>query len=91
VRTDDDGSFHFANLRAGTLQVTVQATGFRPRTVRVDTEPDVTQRIAIELQPAKRPVGKIRVRGLEVTIADEATFLVESTGEQLTLEQCIGR
>ena len=87
VRTDNDGSFRFANLPAGTLQVTVQATGFRPRTVRVDTEPDVAQRMAIELQPAKRAVGKIRVRSLEVTIADEATFLVESTGEQLTLEQ----
>jgi type I restriction enzyme R subunit len=87
MRTDNDGSFCFANLPAGTLQVTIQATGFRPRTVRVDTEPDVAQRMAIELQPAKRAVGKIRVRGLEVTIADEATFLVESTGEQRTLEQ----
>jgi type I restriction enzyme R subunit len=30
---------------------------------------------------------RIRVEGLEVTIADEATFLVEATGEQLSLEQ----
>lgn len=30
---------------------------------------------------------RIRVEGQEVTIADEATFLVEATGEQLSLEQ----
>jgi type I restriction enzyme R subunit len=87
VRTDSDGCFHFASLPAGTLRVTVNAAGFRPRTVSVDTELDAVQCIAIELQPSRRPVGKIHVRGLDVTIADEATFLVEATGEQLTLEQ----
>lgn len=87
VRTDDDGHFRFENLPAGTLRVTVRAAGFRPRTVSVETEPQAVQRVAIELQPTRRPVGKIRVRGLDVTIADEATFLVEATGEQLTLAQ----
>lgn len=87
VRTDPDGRFCFENLPAGTLRVTVQAAGFRPRTVSIETEPDAVQKVAIELRPARSPVGKIRVRGLEVTIADEATFFVEPTGEQLTLAQ----
>ena len=86
-RTDNDGHFRFAHMPAGTLRVSVRAAGFRPRTVSVATEPEAVQRVAIELKPAQRPAGKIRVRGLDVTIADEATFLVETTGEQLTLEQ----
>jgi type I restriction enzyme R subunit len=86
-RTDNDGRFRFAHMPAGTLRVSVRATGYRPRTVSVATEPEAVQRVAIELKPAQRPAGKIRVRGLDVTIADEATFLVEATGEQLTLEQ----
>jgi type I restriction enzyme R subunit len=86
-RTNDDGYFCFEHLPAGTMRITVRAEGFRPRTVRVDTEPDTAQRLAVELKPAQRPTGKIRVRGLDVTIADEAIFLVEATGEQLTLAQ----
>ena len=87
VYTDSDGQFHFKELPAATLRVSVRAPGFRPRTVSVETEPDAVQTVAIELKPETGPVGKIRVTGLEVTIADEATFLIEATGEQLTLAQ----
>jgi len=57
------------------------------RTLGVDTLADETTEIEIPLKPAGRKGGKIRVEGLEVTIADEAVFLIEATGEQLTLEQ----
>jgi len=85
--TDKDGRFQFDRLPTGRLQVFVSATGFVDRTLAVDTVPDETTEIAIPLKPAKRGGGKIRVEGLEVTIADEAVFLIEATGEQLTLEQ----
>jgi type I restriction enzyme R subunit len=41
----------------------------------------------MELRPMGQGVGRIKVEGLEVSIADEATFLVEATGQQLSLEQ----
>jgi type I restriction enzyme, R subunit len=87
VYTDGDGQFHFKELPAATLRVSVRAPGFRPRTVSVETEPNAVQTVAIEIKPETGPVGKIRVTGLEVTVADEATFLIETTGEQLTLAQ----
>lgn len=87
LRTDNDGHFRFEQLPAGTIRLYVNATGFRPRTVTVETERDATQTVTIELNPVQASIAKIRVQGLEVTIADEATFLVESTGEHLTLEQ----
>jgi type I restriction enzyme R subunit len=87
IRTDDNGYFQLAQLPAGSIHLTVTGTGFRARTVTIDTERDTTQTVTIELKPQTAPLGKIRVQGLEVTIADEATFLVESTGEQLTLAQ----
>lgn len=87
VRTDDDGNFQFEGLPATTIRLSVRGSSFRPRSVAVETGADATQSVTIELKPAQATPGKIRVRGLEVTIADEATFLVESTGEQLTLAQ----
>jgi type I restriction enzyme R subunit len=41
----------------------------------------------VPLKPERQGGGKIRVRGLEVTIADEAVFLIEATGQQLTLDE----
>jgi len=87
IRTNEDGHFRFEELPATTIRLSVKGTGFRPRSLSVETAPDATQNVAIELKPFEATPGKIRVRGLEVTIADEATFLVESTGEQLTLAQ----
>jgi type I restriction enzyme R subunit len=43
--------------------------------------------LLVELKLEMVTTERIRVEGLEVTIADEATFLVEATGEQLSLEQ----
>jgi len=87
IRTDEDGRFRFDRLPAGRLQVLVSAAGFVDRTIGADTLPDQTTDIEIPLKPAKKKGGKIRVEGLEVTIADEAVFLIEATGQQLTLEQ----
>lgn len=87
IRTDDEGCFRFDRLPAGKLQLIVNAAGFVSRSIGVDTVADETVPVEVPLKPANKKGGKIRVEGLEVTIADEAVFLIEATGEQLTLEQ----
>lgn len=87
IVTDEAGRFRFERLPVGRLQVIVSAAGFVDRTLGVDTLADETSEIEIPLKPAGKKGGKIRVEGLEVAIADEAIFIIEATGEQLTLEQ----
>jgi len=87
IRTDQDGRFRFDRLPSGRLALMVSAPGFADRTISVETLADETTNVDVPLKPAGRKGGKVRVEGLEVTIADEAIFLIEATGEQLTLEQ----
>ena len=87
INADENGRFRFTALPAGTVRTHVRGTGFRPRSVSVETAPDDTTSVAVELRREEEPREKIRVRGLEVTIADEATFFVEATGERLTLSE----
>jgi type I restriction enzyme R subunit len=87
LRTDEQGRFRFDRLPAGRLQLIASAPGFVNRTMGVETLADETTEVQVALKPAGQKGGKIRVEGLEVTIADEAVFLIEATGEQLTLEQ----
>jgi type I restriction enzyme R subunit len=87
--TDSNGAFSFKDLPEGRLELTVQATGFRTRSMRVDTSADMTTFLDVEPHEIGKsePVAKIRVKGLDVTIADEAIFIIETTGEQLSFEQ----
>jgi type I restriction enzyme R subunit len=85
--TDDNGCFRFEQLPAGRLQLIVNASGFVGRTLGIETLQEETVRVDVTLKPEKPKGGKIRVEGLQVTIADEAIFLIEATGEQLTLAQ----
>ena len=87
IMTDNEGRFRFDQLPAGEFRLMVTAAGFAERNVAVQTVADETVNIDVPLTPAKRKGGKIRVEGLEVTIADEAVFVIEATGEQLTLAQ----
>ncbi|MBC7185951.1 MAG: DEAD/DEAH box helicase family protein [Calditrichaeota bacterium] len=87
ILTDESGGFRFEKLPAGALQLMVSATGFADRTLAIETTPDETLEVAVPLKPVSKKGGKILVAGLEVTIADEAVFLIEATGEQLTLAQ----
>jgi type I site-specific restriction endonuclease len=87
LRTNWDGRFRFPRLPAGTVRLSVGGAGYRRRQVTVETIADTVQTVTIELKPETGPAGKIEVRGLTVTIADEATFLVEGSGDQLTLDQ----
>lgn len=87
IRTDTNGFYRFINLPAGRLALMVSATGFVSRDLRVDTIVDETIVQDILLKPERKGKGKIRVKGLEVTIADEAVFLIEATGQQLSLSE----
>jgi type I restriction enzyme R subunit len=87
VLTDGDGQFRFTELPAGGVTLIVGGAGFRRRQLKVETLADETVTLVIELKLEMKTTERIRVEGLEVTIADEATFLVEATGEQLSLEQ----
>jgi len=87
ILTDGNGGFRFERLPCGRLQLIVNASGFVGRTLGVETVAEEAVRIDVGLKPEKRKGSKIRVEGLEVDIADEAIFLIEATGEQLTLEQ----
>ncbi len=87
ILTDQDGHFSFRNLPAGTMRLSVVGPGFRRRRVTVETAADTTQTVIIELKSESVPADKIKVKSLTVTIAEEATFLVESTGSQMTLSE----
>ena len=87
ILTDEEGAFRFTHLPAGSLTLVGSGPGYQRRQLKVDTFPDATVNVGLELQQAGEGVGKIKVAGLEVTIADEATFLVEATGQRLSLEQ----
>jgi len=87
ILTDDNGHFYFQQLPAGKLQLIVNATNFVGRTIAVETVPDEVTEIDVPLKPAKKKGGKIRVEGLEVSIADEAVFVIEATGTQLSLKE----
>jgi type I restriction enzyme R subunit len=86
ILTDDAGAFRFIGLPAGAVTLVVSGPGFRRRQFKVQTLADETVSLTVELTPEGERAGKIKVKGLEVTIADEATFLVEATGQQLSLE-----
>lgn len=85
--TDDAGSFCLEQLPANVVTVLAGGPGFRQRQLRVELLPDETTTIEIALKPLGEPPGKIKVRGLEVTIADESVFLIEATGQSLSLQE----
>ena len=87
ILTDDNGRFYFQQLPAGQLQLIVNATNFVDRTIAIETVPDEVTEIDVPLKPAKKKGGKICVEGLEVSIADEAVFVIEATGNQLSLKE----
>jgi type I restriction enzyme R subunit len=87
ILTDINGRFAFPELPVGVVAVICGAPGFVRREIRVETIADETISIEIALKPVRKGGGKIRVEGLEVTIAEEAVFLVEETGQQLTLNE----
>jgi len=87
IRTDEEGTFAFTGLPAGRVTLIVSAPGFIRQELRIETLADETVTVEIPLKPEREGKGKIRVEGLEVTIADEAIFLIEATGQRLSLSE----
>lgn len=87
IRSEENGCFRFTDLPEGSLSLIVSGTGFRRRQLQVQTLADETSTVDVELSPEGEPVGRIRVEGLEVRIADEAVFVLEGSGQQLTQQQ----
>ncbi len=90
ILTDERGAYRFENLPVGEVKVIVSGVGFTRRQKTVQTLPDQTVRCDIDLAIA-RPGGErvITVQNLQVTIAEEAVFLVTGLDEPLTLEQYV--
>ena len=87
IRTNTEGCFRFDQLPEGDLTLIVSGTGFRHKQLQVQTLADEITPVQIELKPEGEPIGRIRVEGLEVRIADEAIFVIEGSGQHLTQKQ----
>ncbi len=88
ILTDEEGRYHFANLSPGALTITAGGPRLMRRQLQVVTEPFLETICDIVLKPqGEGKTGKITIAGLEVTIADEATFVVDGINEPLTLER----
>lgn len=87
--TNQDGIAWFENLPAVPVAVHVAATGYRSRQLRVQLLENQTVSVEVELREEGKAPRKVRVTNLTVTIAEEAIFLIEDTGQELSLDQYV--
>lgn len=88
ILTDANGQYRFENLPAGEVSVVAFGPRLNRRQKKVETLAGQTARLDLELSPANQGENQtIIVKNLQVTIAEEATFLVAGLDESLTLEQ----
>lgn len=89
ILTDDEGRYFFEQLPAGELSVAASGPKLARRQVQVETQENETTVQDIELKPTSDNHDKIEVKGLTVTIAEEATFVVEGMNDPMTLEHYV--
>lgn len=88
ILTDDDGRYRFDNLPPDVLTLEASGPRLARRQMKVQTVENEITIVNIDLKRAQeRKPEKIVVRGLAVTIADEATFVVAGMDEPMSLEQ----
>ncbi|MCS6999258.1 MAG: carboxypeptidase-like regulatory domain-containing protein, partial [Aquificaceae bacterium] len=87
IITDEEGAFEFRALPEGRLRLVVSAPGFLKKELSVETKADQYTQVEVPLKPETKERKKIRVEGISVEIAEEKIFILESTGQSLTLEQ----
>jgi len=85
--TDEDCAYHFAALPAGVVTLVADGPGYNRRQMQVELLEDETQTVDVTLKESTSGGTKIQVTGLEVEIAEEAIFLIEGTGESLSLQE----
>lgn len=90
ILTDVNGHYRFEGLPARDVHVVAFGPRLRRRQKTITTRSDETVLLNLELSPEKPGSDKtITVKNLQVTIAEEATFLVAGLDEPLTLEQYV--
>jgi type I restriction enzyme R subunit len=87
IYTDEEGAYHFAALPKGVVTLIADGPGYNRRQMQVELLEDEIQTVDVTLKASSGTAKKIQVTGLEVDIAEEAIFLIESTGESLSLEE----
>lgn len=88
ILTDDEGRYRFERLPVGEIKLIASGPKLLRREIQIITAPDSETIFDIELKPAGEQTDKrIKVTGLEVAIADEATFIVAGVNEPMSLEQ----
>ncbi|MCJ7533470.1 MAG: carboxypeptidase regulatory-like domain-containing protein [Anaerolineales bacterium] len=86
ILTDQDGCYSFDKLPATDVLVVASGPSLARRQLHVGLQENATTTLDIELKSASERKGLIQVRGLQVTIAEEATFIVAGMDEPMTLE-----
>ena len=87
ILSNENGQFRFNELPVGDVTLIASGSGLRRCQIAVTTEHNTLTNCDVELKPESESSGKIEARGLQVTIADEATFIVEGMNEPMTLER----
>ena len=83
-----NGMYRFEKLPAGDLTLSAGGPKLLSRQLKVTTEPLLETVCHIELKrQGGGKTGKITMKGLEVTIADEATFMVQGMDEPISLDR----
>jgi type I restriction enzyme R subunit len=90
ILTDEDGRYLFEGLPIGEITVIAYGTGLKRQQKAITTLDGIPVALDFELSPLTEETHRrIVVKNLQVTIAEEATFLVTGLNEPLTLEQYI--
>ncbi len=88
IVTDGQGRYRFDRLPAGQVKVMAGGVGLLRRELSVATAAGETTVVDIDLHPLGEQRDRtITVKGLQVSIADEATFFVDAVGQSMNLEQ----
>jgi type I restriction enzyme R subunit len=90
ILTDENGQYRFEGLPVGEVSAAAYAPRFNRQQKRVSTQDGTPVTLDFELSlTQKNGRREIVVKNLQVTIAEEATFLVSGLNEPLTLEQYV--
>ncbi|MCZ4123505.1 MFS transporter [Streptomyces sp. H39-S7] len=79
-KTDDGGTFAFAELPAGDFTVAVNAPGFRPAALPVEIGGSGATRVEVVLQPGAQVRGVVRAGADRRPLPDAKVVLVDAAG-----------
>ena len=83
ARTDSKGRFELTRLPHSPITLTVSGKAFRSRQLTITPTPDLPP-VIIELKPEIPAAKKIKLRGIEVYIANETRIVFTASGKTLS-------